>query len=184
MGGLPEQLLSNLNILERLQTQSEQLGSNTRDAENRRILIQTQLAERSKASTEVLAFSSEPTSGSRSLQSLKGELTSLEGRYTSNHPDVLRLRETIAAVERETAITKSSGETHSEPLAVSAIDVALKKQLKEVELEIINLKEETKNTRSQIAGYRKKVEDTPRREQELLSLNRDYDNLKGFTILC
>ena len=57
--------------------------------------------------------------------------------------------------------------------------MALRKQLKGIEYEIDNLKEEIKKTRSQINSLKSKVEDMPRREQELLSLNRDYDNLKG-----
>ena len=179
MGGLPEQLQTNLNILERLQAQLEQFGSNTRDAENRRILIQTQLAERTKTSVEVSASSGESTVGTRSLQSLKNELAFLEGRYTGKHPDVLRLRETISALERETPAATLTNERSYGSVVVSPLDAALKKQLKEVELEIVNLKEEAKNTRTQIAGYRRKVEDTPRREQELVSLNRDYENLKG-----
>jgi hypothetical protein len=55
----------------------------------------------------------------------------------------------------------------------------LRRQAVDVELEIKGLKTEIAKTRSQIKWYQKKVEDTPKREQELLSLNRDYENIKG-----
>jgi uncharacterized protein involved in exopolysaccharide biosynthesis len=48
MGGLPEQLGTNLSILERLQGQMEQLLSSLRDGENRRIAIQAQIAEQKR----------------------------------------------------------------------------------------------------------------------------------------
>ena len=53
MGGLPEQLQSSLAILGRFEGQSEQLNSSLRDAENRKILIQTQIADRSKARMDI-----------------------------------------------------------------------------------------------------------------------------------
>ena len=66
-----------------------------------------------------------------------------------------------------------------EDSAIDSVDLALRKQVKGIESEIVGLREEIKKTRSQINSYRNKVEDMPRREQELLSLNRDYENLKG-----
>ena len=115
----------------------------------------------------------------RTIHSLRNELASLEARYTRDHPDVIRLREMIAALERQTPITTANPEASRELSAIDAADLSLRKQLKGIEYEIDSLKEEIKKTRSQINSTRSKVEDMPRREQELLSLNRDYDNLKG-----
>ena len=38
---------------------------------------------------------------------------------------------------------------------------------------------EIKNVKSHIELYQRRVEETPKREQELLSLTRDYENLKA-----
>ena len=177
MGALPEQLQSTLAILGRLEGQSDQLNNSLRDAENRRILIQTQIADRAKSRMEGLT--TETNSGVRPIQSLRNELASLESRYTNNHPDVIRLKEMISALEKPSRAAMTNVDATKDNPLVDGIELSLRKQLKTLEYDIDNLKEEIKKTRSQIALYRKNVEDMPRREQELLSLNRDYDNLKG-----
>jgi len=46
------------------------------------------------------------------------------------------------------------------------------RNIQAIEAEIVGL-------RGQIEHYQKRVEETPKREQELLSLKRDYENIKG-----
>jgi uncharacterized protein involved in exopolysaccharide biosynthesis len=86
MGGLPEQLETNLSILERLEEQMNQIHSNLRDAENRKIVIQQQTEEAKKTSHRPSSEDEEV----ESLQSLKNHLASLEAKYTERHPDVIR----------------------------------------------------------------------------------------------
>ncbi len=173
MGGLPEQLQTNLSILERLQGQLTQLQNNLRDAENRKILVQGQIAEQENGGgVGILSRQSSRAQGPRDLVSLKGELASLESRYTQNHPDVIRLKKMIAELEG-----KKSGQNGEGP-PVSSVDQTLRHQLQDIGLEINNLKGEIIKAHSQIEAYQEKVEETPKREQELLSLNRDYKNLK------
>jgi uncharacterized protein involved in exopolysaccharide biosynthesis len=52
-------------------------------------------------------------------------------------------------------------------------------QYKSALLEVKRLKEEEKNLREQIALYQKRIEDTPKREEELTLLARDYDLLRS-----
>ena len=56
MGGLPEQLNTNLRILERLQDQFIQLSSNLRDAENRKLIIQKEIASAEKGKSRESLF--------------------------------------------------------------------------------------------------------------------------------
>ena len=175
MGELPEQLDTNLRILERLQGQFEQLSTNLRDAENRKFLIQKEItaAEKSRSS----AVFSLPPQGeeARGLMSLKSELAALEAKYTQRHPDVIRLKKKIAELEPgEPSIDSDSAEKKP---STHRVDQTLIRQFRNIELEINNLKVEIKKLKSQRKWYQTKVEATPRREQELLSLNRNYSNL-------
>jgi len=179
MGGLPDQLVANLSILERLESQSTLLGNNLRDSENRKILIQAQIAPIAKAIGDARLPAAENTTGVRSVQSLRSELVSLEARYTNDHPDVIRLREMIAALERETPVASENSSAKKEDSVTAGIDRALRKQIMDIDREIVSLKEDISRNRAQINSYRNRVEDMPRREQELLSLNRDYESLKG-----
>jgi protein tyrosine kinase modulator len=179
MGGLPEQLQANLSILERLEGQSTQLANSLRDTENRKIQIQGQMAPAAKTREDTGVPAAGNALGVKSLQSLRSELVSLESRYTSDHPDVIRLKETIGALEKESSVSMEPPGSQKGDSVAAGIDLSRRKQLIEIESELAGLREEVKRNHSQIASYRNKVEDMPRREQELLSLNRDYENLKG-----
>ncbi|MDY6989608.1 MAG: XrtA system polysaccharide chain length determinant [Thermodesulfobacteriota bacterium] len=176
MGGLPEQLHTNLSILERLQGQLDQLHDSLRNAENRKIVVQARVSEQERAPAEPLIGATSQGGAPRGMASLKNELASLEAKYTQNHPDVIRLRETIAKLEGQ----RLENQTDSlEPGASpSPVDQGLKRQLQDISFEIDTLKAEIKKVQSQTLWYEKKVEETPNREQELLSLNRDYGNLR------
>jgi polysaccharide chain length determinant protein (PEP-CTERM system associated) len=172
MGGLPEQLTTNLKILERLQAQLDQLQYNLRDAENRHIVLQKEMTDSGFARP---AGSTTREGESRmDLATLKSDLIALEARYTANHPDVIRTRETIAKMK---AAKKELGTDKREDLLANA-DPTLKRQVGNVDAEIKALRVEIGKVASEINWYQNKVEETPKREQELLSLNRDYQNLK------
>jgi polysaccharide chain length determinant protein (PEP-CTERM system associated) len=176
MGGLPEQLNTNLAMLERLQAQSDQLHSNMRDAENRKITIQQSLDEAEKRSREVAVDISGQGQEARDLTSLRNELASLRARYTENHPDVIRLKKIIE--ELETAKPDTTGGKVSGERVLSRTEQSLMQQLRDIDLEILSLRDEIRKVDSQSRLYQRRVEETPKREQELLTLQRDYENLK------
>ena len=55
----------------------------------------------------------------------------------------------------------------------------LKAQITSTNTEISSLKKESERIQKEIAAVQEKVDRSPRREQELISLTRDYDNLKN-----
>jgi polysaccharide chain length determinant protein (PEP-CTERM system associated) len=178
MGGLPEQLQANLSILERLQQQLDQLNSNLRDAGNRKAALQTQFAEQQRPEVGAFIPSASQEEEPRDIPSLRNELASLEARYTQNHPDVIRLKEMIVRLEAQRAQTSQTPADSPEiSIPVSREAQALKNQLQDITLEMESYKAGIKKVQSQVKWYEKKVEDTPKREQELLTLNRDYQNL-------
>ena len=135
------------------------------------------------------------------LNGLRRDLKNAESKYTESHPDVVDLKRRIAAlepivkreeIEREKRL-KGLRERQEEAAAESILGRPLtsldpaserlitqyKAQFKETQLEAKRLKEEMENLREQIALYQKRIEETPKREQEMVNLNRDYDLLKG-----
>jgi polysaccharide chain length determinant protein (PEP-CTERM system associated) len=175
MGGLPDQLNANLAALQRLQLQADQLSKSLGDAENRKLLIQQTLDETRKG-RPVSVSSSAQGSEVKDLASLKNELAALEARYTPNHPDVVRLKKTIESLEASES--KSGAESPVKTTNVSKGEQALMQQITEINLDIAGIKAEMKKAQREIGVYQKRVEDTPKREQELFSIQRDYQNLK------
>jgi chromosome segregation ATPase len=130
MGGLPQQLQTNLTILGRLQVELDQYNDSLRDAENRKIIIQNQIAEMSKASSSVSSSISGQNPNPNDLLSLRNQLASLETRYTQNHPDVIRLKNQIAKLEAEQPEPSTSDSIPNQASGMSPAAWALKQQVK------------------------------------------------------
>jgi hypothetical protein len=78
------------------------------------------------------------------------------------------------SVEEEAGLRAPPTQTKSERASEM-----LMAQLLKVDVEIENLEAEIQKVKSQAELYERRVEETPKREQELISLNRDYNNLKA-----
>ncbi len=173
MGGLPEQLVPNLRILERLQGQIDQLYNSLRDAENRKLLIKKGAEDIRGDSFNALSSLSGQPDIPRDIDSLRNELVTLESRYTKEHPNVIRLKNMISKLEGDSK--KRDSDVEGLDYRVDRITAG---QLNDLSVEITGLKSEIKRLKVRIEWYQKKVEDTPKREQELLSIQRDYNNLQ------
>jgi uncharacterized protein involved in exopolysaccharide biosynthesis len=100
MGQLPEQLDSNLRILERLQEHLSESQQSLSEAKVRLVTIQNQAAALKE--NAALSFNGEDNQeSSNDLNTLKAQLDNLLTRYTDRHPDVLRLKARIADLEKQ-----------------------------------------------------------------------------------
>lgn len=174
IGELPQQLQANLATLERLNVQHRINSENQIRAQERRDALAKQLAE---------ANPSAPTEGPDAptirIARLRQELTSLRARFSERYPDVVRVKTEIAALVRQLADAASGGDAEPEAHApVSPQILRLKQALNEVESEIKVLKAEEKHLRSSLGIYQGRVENTPRREQELQEMSRDYETTR------
>jgi polysaccharide chain length determinant protein (PEP-CTERM system associated) len=176
MGGLPDQLTANIANLQRLQLQADQLSKSLTDAENRKILLQ-QGVEDTRKGRQALVSPSSQGSETRDLASLKNELAALEAKYTPNHPDVVRLKKMIETLEASEA--KQAPDSSGKTAGLSRAEQNLIQQQRDIELDIASTKAEIRKVQAEMAAYQKRVEDTPKREQELFSIQRDYENLKS-----
>ena len=185
MGELPEQRQSNLAMLERLTQQLETVQENLRRAEDRKLLLQRQLVDEQENARKRLATGTfqngdgTPQRGNEGITvaDLQARLKSLLTRYTEQHPDVIATKKLLAQLKSKRG-NGNGHSTESEPVVESPVILGLKYQIKSVELEIKGLNEESRKIRREIAKYQQRVEAAPKREQELLDLTRDYDNLR------
>jgi polysaccharide chain length determinant protein (PEP-CTERM system associated) len=192
MGGLPEQLDTNLRILDRLQMQTSQKQENLREAKQRQILLNNQVAEMESFRQTIAGYSSSAGTGVGQnnpyvrLQNMKEELDQLTSRYTESHPDILRLKQRVVTLERQIkeGVVPASGnradadsQTMMHPVLLDRQNI-LKQQGNEIKLEIEKLEAENQKLTEQIAFYQALVEETPKKEQELMGLKRDYENIQ------
>jgi polysaccharide biosynthesis transport protein len=152
MGPLPEQTAANLATLQRFQAEQQVTEESIRAA-----------AERLRVLEENLGAGGQ--NASKELATLRGQLADLKSRYTDAHPDVKTLSDRIARMEKEQSETAPKPSLH---------DPALEAARSEMQA----LKNRRQDLDSRIAGFQARVEMTPRTEQELATLTRDYQKLK------
>ncbi len=195
MGQLPQQLDANLRILEQLQQQLRTIGERMRAADDRAIILQGQLEPlkklepQGKSLQEALntpRISEDPV---RQLYLLKRELADMQTRLRKTHPDVIDLKKKIAMVESQLEGKRESLEEEEKitvknlpppwmDLDTQRFYAHLTEQYDSALLEAKRLTEQAKDLKEQMNLYQSRIEDTPKKEQELVLLARDYDLLK------
>lgn len=174
VGELPHQVTANLVTLDRLNGQLRlNTESQTRAVERREALTK-QLAE-----ADALGPGGGPVAAAARIARLRQELAELRTRFSDKYPDVIRVKEEIAFLERQLAAAQRDGVPGMEPTApATRVFLQLRQALREVEAQIEALKSEEKTLRQAIAAYVRRVEDAPKREQEFQELSRDYETTK------
>jgi succinoglycan biosynthesis transport protein ExoP len=164
-----QQVEVNLTALDRLNTQLRVNSEAQIRAMERRERLERQVAG---AEPDALATPQAETPATQLLK-LKQELAELRRRFSDQYPEVIRVKAEIAALEKDDAQIGTGGSTTAVP-PNPAMRLA-KQSLEGVDGELKSLKEEDASLRRLIAGYEARIENGPKRQQELLQLSRDYD---------
>jgi polysaccharide chain length determinant protein (PEP-CTERM system associated) len=201
-GGLPEELATNLTNMSRLQQQEGMVAAEIRDARNRVISLRTQLNLMERGTHAIIhddgkveVDTSEVSAAaiSKDLNEKRNLLTALSAKYTDQYPDVVRLRGEVEELENKLAAIPMSVRASKDsekgtqnttkylPLTGRGMEEArlLKSQISSIDADIKAMERERESIRRNIFSIQAKVDLAPRREQELITLNRDYDNLKA-----
>jgi len=180
MGELPEQLDSNLRILDRLQEHLGESQQSLSEAKIRLATLQNEITALNDQPTTVI-IGQEDNREPTSIEQMKAQLESLLSRYTERHPDVIRLKARIKEMEAQQQSAADDSQTadgSGNRLQPSTLPPEYRTQRNEITGEISRLKQDVEETQKQIQLYKQRVENTPKREQELLSLKRDYQNIQ------
>jgi len=196
LGELPQQLETTLGIIDRLDAQLRlNIDSQTRHGERRDALAKrTALAAQvpdARAGSNGDDLSRAPESSSdpharlqQELRQAQRELRQLRTLYTEQHPDVVHARIAVADIEkelRETPAPVADVAHEGVPLRPPTTNPYLLQQRQaadDLDADLRALKVEEKRLRESIATYVSRVENTPRLEQELKELSRDYESTK------
>jgi len=186
MGELPEQLESNLRILDRLQAQLSDKEESLRNARVGLSAVSAQIqSQRQQAAAGALARVPQASipDDQLNLMQMREKLAALQSTYTERHPDVVRLKDQIAKLESDlanspTGSSSGPGGSVSGPQPVASADPGLISQSVQLSGVIRSIEIEISRLQEQINEYQRRIEATPKREQELITLRRDYENIK------
>ncbi|MEN6318128.1 MAG: GNVR domain-containing protein [Syntrophaceae bacterium] len=183
MGQLPQQLDTNLKMLEQLQNQYQRVGESLRAAQDRKLFIQKQLNDLEMPSSGTRGGVASKTSLLREEEStatrgshetdLSGQLEDLRSKYRENHPDVVATKKKLTDLEKKKDKDGFSSIVKRDPRYQE-----LKSQLMLTDLEISRFRAEESNIAGQIGKLRGRIEQTPAREQDMASLMREYESTK------
>jgi uncharacterized protein involved in exopolysaccharide biosynthesis len=128
------------------------------------------------------------------LDKLKAQLADLSSHYTDRHPDVRKVKDEIAKVEKmreqaladlkASAAATSSGNdpSGSAPTDLDSTDgaatIQLQGQLKANQIDMTNKEHEIAALRGKIDDYQRRLNDEPAREQQFADLTRGYEQSK------
>ncbi len=199
LGELPEQREVNVRTLERLQQQLQMAHENNRRAVERRQMITRSLNDLDLASS-MTAGGTAPggvpgeTAAAR-LATLRNELAAMQTTYSDKYPDVIQLKEQIRITERRVsedekklaaAATRAAGPAPAGSRQARDLRMAvqnpyvlsLMQQLDQANVEAKASADEIVNLNRQLSVYQGRLEQTPKREQELALITRDYESTR------
>jgi uncharacterized protein involved in exopolysaccharide biosynthesis len=173
MGSLPEQLDANLRALDRLNFELANNLEAQAAASQRIALLRRQTHDAPDGAPGVSA----PSNLAEALIDTRQRLFDAERVYTSEHPNVRHLKAQIARLEKEIAEAPFAEPSGSGVAVIDPASMALQREVESAQFDLNARKQGEARIRSELEVLQAKVEATPVREQELLSLTRDYKNL-------
>ncbi len=181
-GQLPQQIEANLRALDRLQNDLKTNHENIQRLSDRLALLEKHIGEYQRSGTTnpaLVAGAIEPDPLIRRLKELREKLVKLRAEFWEEYPDVILTRDELREVERKLvelygADILKKGEKLLDPYLQD-----LRKQKNEVADELALLKQRQQSLQAERRDYQARVEQAPQIEQDLLILERDYDNMKS-----
>ena len=193
---LPELFQVNYAHIQNLNQQSLNLDMEARSLMDRKILVESQLAQ-IQLSTPLEGLSGERiVTPEEKRESLKAELALLQSRLSEKHPDVIRVRREIEILEktlppqqkatisqgksstRETYWTKRLNNIKEQGGAYNPAYVNLITQLDEINAQLQSINTQKGKLKSEIEEYQRRIEKSPLIEQEYNNLVRDRDSAR------
>jgi polysaccharide chain length determinant protein (PEP-CTERM system associated) len=183
MGRLPEQTQANLQTLSGLRTQMDSNSTSLRGEQDRLSMIERQIDGLTRGLSDVIiaphagapAHEAATTPEGR-VVALERELATARLTYTDRHPEVLRLQDELATARKEAAANRERPEAdRTQQLQADPAYRQLIADREMARLRIRELQRADEDVRRQITVYQQRVEAAPSVEQQLLSVNRDYE---------
>jgi polysaccharide biosynthesis transport protein len=178
MGRLPEQTAANLSMLSGLRQQLESTANSLRGEHDRLSMIERQIEvmRQGGVGDEGLPRGVQLSATQQRVLQLQKELAAARTMYTERHPEIQRLKDDLEAARRDAAAERDR--PAEDRLAALQLDPAYRQLLGDREtarLRIRDLQRSERQIRDQVAMYQSRVESAPMVEQQLASLQREYD---------
>ena len=183
MGRLPDQIPANVQMVNGARNQLESVSTQLRGEQDRLSMIESQI-DQMRQGVGVEAMTS---TGAAAVQMSQKHIDDLQAQlaqsralgYTDKHPEVVRLQEEIKQARADLAAAHNQAPENRDQILKA--DPLYRQKLQERDasrLRVRELQNAAGQLSGQIATYQSRVDAAPVVEQEMASVNRDYELAK------
>lgn len=149
---LPELAALNFSTLDRTERELDQIDSEARALEERRIFLESQLAQINPLSMMQASTGERILDPESRLKSLTAEYASLTAKYSEEHPDVVKIKREIEGLKQQTGNASSTAEKAGQ-LSTARTELATVQQKYSADHpDVVRLKKVVSELEKQLAG--------------------------------
>ena len=183
MGALPDEEQTNLNLLNGLTSQLDAASQALARAQQDKSFAESMLAQQ-LAAWQATQSGSNPETLEAQLAALQTQLANLQARYTEDHPDVIKTKNEIAALQKKIADDNAQSRTPGSQKSGKTVEPAqiaqLRAQVHTTDQVIAEKTREQEKIQQAIKVYQDRVQSSPAVEQQYKELTRDYQTALDF----
>jgi polysaccharide chain length determinant protein (PEP-CTERM system associated) len=183
LGSLPEEEQSNLSILTGMNAQLEANTQALSRAHQDKAFNESVIGQQ-ETNWKASQTGQNPENAEQQLRALQDQLTSLQARYTSEHPDVVKLKSHMEELKKRMAggpknNPAASGSTQASVAEPPQIQ-QLRAKLRQDDMNIADLTKRQGQIQDEIRLLQGRVQASPMVEQQLKELMRNYQTAQDF----
>jgi polysaccharide chain length determinant protein (PEP-CTERM system associated) len=185
MGSLPDEMQTNFSLLTGLTSQLEGVNQALNRAQQDKIFLESTLSQQIAVS-KLSSGGDNPDRLTQELAVLQAQLSTLQSRYTDEHPDVIKLKHDISQVqkkiqEQQTAAANASVKPDKTGPAVENAQVQqLRAQLHQIDVTLRERTAEQGRLQQDITRLQSRLQLSPAIAQQYKALTRDYQTALNF----
>jgi polysaccharide chain length determinant protein (PEP-CTERM system associated) len=183
LGSLPEEGQTNLNLLTGMNSQLEANIQALSRAQQDKTFNESLLAQQeSGATAPAPGLQNRSETPDQQLNALEEQLSSLEARYTTEHPDVVKLRNQIEEFKKRMAAAPKAKQPGDivVPKSESFQIQQLRAKLRQDDQNIADLTKRQAQIQEQITQLQGRLQASPVVEQQLKEITRNYQTAQDF----
>ncbi len=181
IGELPGDTQSNFSLLTGLASQLEAVTQALNRAQQDKAFAESALSQQ-LAAGKLSPGGYNPDSLEKQLATLQSQMDSMQGRYTSDHPDVVKIKNQIAQMENKIREAQAAARSHplenespkGELLGEPPQITQIRAQLHQIDQTIRERSAEQNRIQKDISKLQASLQLSPAVEQQYKSLTRDY----------
>jgi polysaccharide chain length determinant protein (PEP-CTERM system associated) len=183
LGSLPEEEQANLSLLMGMNTQLE-ANTQTLSRAHQDKTFNESLLSQQETNWKAAQTGHNPETLEVQLSALQDQLTALQARYTAQHPDVIKLQNSIDELKKRIATAPkmtSPTEQDRQAVAIEPPQIQqLRARLHQDDLNIADLTKRQAQIQDQIHVLQGRVQASPAVEQQFKELTRSYQSALDF----